>query len=93
MGARGRQRNHFDAYDSFRILGHNEPDMRKTRDIFKRLCAPHDSRPSSYASECRRQLDVMRGNLRKRESLEDATFADGFDFDDMVTAVILFYDF
>lgn len=26
IGASGRQRNHFDAYDSFRILKHNEPD-------------------------------------------------------------------
>lgn len=67
--------------------------MRKTRDIFKRLRARRNSRPSSYASECRRQLDVMRGNLRKRKILGDTTFADRFDFDDMVTTVSSFYDF
>ena len=31
IGANGRQRNNFDAYDSFRILRHNKPDMRKVR--------------------------------------------------------------
>ncbi|MCE2497642.1 MAG: nucleotidyl transferase AbiEii/AbiGii toxin family protein [Nitrosopumilaceae archaeon] len=93
IGSSGRQRNHFDAYDSFRILKHNEPDMRRTRDIFKELCGRHKSRPSVYASECRRQLDAMRKNSKKRASLEETAFADEFDFNAMVATVNSFYDF
>ena len=93
IGSSGRQRNHFDAYDSFRILRYNKPDMKRARDIFGVLCARHKSRPSSYAAECRHQLDAMLGNPRKRASLEETAFAGRFDFDDMVRTVKLFYDF
>ena len=48
VGSSGRQRNHFDAYDSFRILKYNKPDMKRTRDIFKTLCTKRKSMPSSY---------------------------------------------
>ena len=92
IGANGRQRNNFDAYDSFRILMHNKPDMRKVRDIFKMLCR-HKSSPSSHAAECRRHLDAMRGNPNKRRILEEPAFAESFDFDDMVKTVNSFYDF
>ena len=93
IGSSGRQRNHFDAYDSFRILRYNKPDMKRTRDIFKTLCAKRKSMPSSYAAECRRHLDAMHGNGKKRASLEETAFAERFDFDDMVMTVNSFYDF
>ena len=93
IGSSGRQRNHFDAYDSFRILKYNKPDMKRTRDIFKTLCAKRKSMPSSYAAECRRHLDAMHGNGKKRASLEETAFAERFDFDDMVMTVNSFYDF
>ena len=93
IGSSGRQRNHFDAYDSFRILKYNKPDMRKTRDIFKVLCAKRKSGTSFHAAECRRRLDAMHGNAKKRASLEETAFAGRFDFDDMVVTVNSFYDF
>lgn len=90
IGSSGRQRNQFDAYDSFMILKHGRPDMRKTRDIFKILCGY--TSVSTYATECRRHLGAMRKNDKKRKKLENSTFEE-FDFDDMITTVESFYDF
>ena len=93
IGSSGRQRNHFDAYDSFRILKYNESDMKKVRGIFEMLCARHNSRPRAYAAECMSQLDAMQRNVRKRRSLEETTFTGRFSFDAMIEAVKSFYEF
>ena len=93
IGSSGRQRNHFDAYDSFRLLQYNRPDMKKVRSIFKKWCTKRGSRPRDYAAECRRQLDTMLGNVRKRASLEETAFAGDFSFDNMVHEVKSFYEF
>ena len=93
IGSSGRQRNHFDAYDSFRILQYNRPDMKKVRFIFKGWCTKRGSRPRDYAAECMRQLDTMLGNVRKRASLEETAFSGDFSFDNMVHEVKLFYEF
>ena len=90
IGASGRQRNQFDAYDSFMMLRHGRPDMRKTRDIFKTLCGHRSA--SSYAAECRRHLAAIRKNGKKRQKLEGAAFEE-FDFEDMIATVESFYDF
>lgn len=93
IGASGRQRNHLDAYDSLRLLGYGKPDMKMVRDIFKILCAKHNSEPRDYAAGCKRQLDAMLRNSRKRASLKETVFARSFSFDDMVRTVRSFYEF
>lgn len=94
IGSSGRQRNHFDAYDSFMIFKYGRPDMKKARGIFKELCARHSSGPSTYAAECRRHLDVMLGNNKKRESLAETAFTeDTISFDAMIEEVKSLYNF
>ena len=93
IGARGRQRNQFDAYDSFRIHTSNQLDMKKARSIFKRLCERHHSSPHDYTEKCRKQLDTMLGNRNKKRQLEEIVLAGDFDYDEMISRVKSFYDF
>ncbi len=93
IGSTARQRNQFDAYDSFRIFKCNKMDMKKARNIFETLCERRNTKLHVYASECRHQLDTMLKNTKKREKLEDAAFEGSLDFDAMVNTVKSFYDF
>lgn len=93
IGSNTRQRKHFDAYDSFRMFQSNKIDMKKARELFEKRCANYVPGPGAYAEECRRCLDAMLGDGKKRTKLEEATFAGGFDFDAMVNEVKSFYGF
>ncbi len=93
IGSSGRQRNHFDAYDAFRMLKNNDPDMKKVRGLFKKQCTKPNSNPRSHAAECISQLDAMLKNTGKRTSLEETAFGGDFSFDTMVDSVKSFYNF
>ena len=90
----GRQRNHFDAYDAFSIFNNVWLDMKEARTIFNERCWRHKSDPRDYIGECRRQLDTMLRNDRKRASLTETMFSgDRFSFETMIDKTKSFYDF
>jgi len=94
IGSSGRQRNHFDAYDSFRIFKNNKLDMKAAKSIFELLCERHKSKPSDYIKGCRHQLDAMLKNDGKRANLENTIFRkDLFSFDTMIEEVKSLYSF
>lgn len=94
IGSSGRQRNHFDAYDALSIFNSVELNMREARTIFNERCRRHKSDPRDYIRECRRHLDTMLRNDRKRTSLAETIFpGDRFSFEEMVDETKLFYDF
>lgn len=93
IGSNTRQRKHFDAYDSFMMFQSNRIDMKKARRLFETRCANYAPGPGAYAEECRRFLDAMLGDDKKRTKLEETAFAGSFDFDAMVNAVKSLYDF
>ena len=92
IGADGRQRNHFDAYDAFGIFKHGPPNMRKARCFFKKMCRRKPN-IQDYVEECRRQLDTMLKNDKKRTRLEQISFVGDVDFDTMIEKVKSFYNF
>ena len=71
----------------------NRIDMKKARRLFETRCANYAPGPGAYAGECRRRLDAMLGDDKKRTKLEETAFAGSFDFDAMVNAVKSLYDF
>ena len=93
IGAQGRQRNNFDAYDAYRITRHNKVDWKKARRIFEEMVAKSNKRPSEYVEHCTRHLDSMLGNPNKRKSLERVMFAEPLDFEAMIRAVKSLYRF
>lgn len=94
IGSSGRQRNHFDAYDAFSIFNNVGLDMKEARTIFNERCWRHKSDPRDYIGECRRQLDAMLRNDRKRASLAETMFSgDRFSFETMIDRIRSFYDF
>ncbi|MGI0102637.1 MAG: nucleotidyl transferase AbiEii/AbiGii toxin family protein [Nitrosotalea sp.] len=94
IGARGRQRNNFDAYDVYRICKNNKVDWKKTKGIFDAIVTKSGKKPSDYIAECRRQLDTMLSNERKQINLTNVIFDSGsFDFKSMISDVKSRYDF
>ena len=93
IGSNTRQRKHFDAYDSFMMFQSNKIDMKKARSLFETRCANYVPGPGAYVEECRRCLDTMLRDGKKRTKLEETAFAGGFDFDAMINEVKSFYDF
>ena len=93
IGSKTRQRKHFDADDSFMIFRSNRIDMKKARRLFEARCANYVPGPGAYVDECRRYLDAMLRNDKKRTKLEETAFAGGFDFGTMINEVKSLYDF
>lgn len=94
IGSSGRQRNHFDAYDALSIFNSVALNMKEAKAIFNERCRRHKSDPRDYTGECRRQLDAMLRNDRKRASLAETIFSgDRFSFEVMVDGTKSLYDF
>lgn len=93
IGSKTRQRRHFDAYDCFMMFRFNKMDMKRARSLFETRCDNYAPGPRAYVEECRRYLDVMLRDDRKKAKLEEAAFAEGFNFDAMIDEVKSFYDF
>lgn len=94
IGSSGRQRNHFDAYDALSIFDSVGLDLKEARIIFNERCWRHKSDPRDYIGKCRRQLDTILRNDRKRASLAETIFSvDRFSFETMIDATKSFYDF
>ncbi len=94
IGASGRQRNQFDAYDSMRIAESNPRlDWRVAKTIFEEKVRRHKAKPGPYVQECRHQLDAMLKNPGKRSKLQDTVFRSDFGFDRMIETVKSMYDF
>ena len=93
IGAQGRQRNNFDAYDAYRITRHNKIDWKKARRIFGEMVTKSNKRPSEYVENCMRHLDSMLGNPNKRKNLERIMFAEPLDFEGMIRTVKSLYRF
>jgi hypothetical protein len=92
------KRNHFDAYDTLRIVDNNPGiDWKLVRKIFasrveKHSVKGHMLKPSEHVKICRKQLDTMKLNSNKRSGLASVVFKKDFDFDKMVEAVKTLYD-
>lgn len=94
IGDSSRIRNHFDAYDAFRICNNNKIDWKKTKSLFEEAVKQSRKKPSDYVQECRRMLDTIKKHAGKRKRLADTVFhSDDFDFDDMIDTVKSYYDF
>lgn len=96
IGARGRQRNHFDAYDAYKIQLHNANTInwKKAKQLFETQVLRRKAEPARYVEECRHQLHAMLSNRKKMRSISDTLFAPGgFDFGQMVQTVSQFYAF
>lgn len=94
IGSKGRQRNHFDAYDAMRMVRNNKLDWNLAKQVFDTMAKRHKVNSSDYIKECLHQLDAMLKNDGKRESLESTVFRkDSFDFDEMVRKVKSLYAF
>lgn len=95
IGASGRQRNQFDAYDAMMIVEDNSKklDWRVARDIFEEKVLRHNAKFGPYVEECRHQLDAMLRNPGKRSKLQDTAFHPDFSFDRMVETVKSMYAF
>ncbi len=94
IGDSSRIRNHFDAYDVFRICNNNKVDWKKTKALFKAATIQAKKKPSEYIMECRRMLDTIKIHEGKRNSFADTLFhSDDLDFDDMINTVKSYYDF
>ena len=68
-------------------------DMKRARSLFETRRDNYAPGPRAYVEECRRYLDVMLRDDRKKAKLEEAAFAEGFNFDAMIDEVKSFYDF
>lgn len=94
IGSRGRQRNHFDAYDALKISRTSKMDMKLARRLFDTLAERHGVKASAHIRECHHQLDAMLRNAGKKTDLENTAFGkDSFDFGMMVREVKSLYDF
>lgn len=94
IGATGRQRNNFDAYDVHRICKNNKINWKKTKKIFEEVVIKSGGNPSKYIQECRHQLDTMLSNPRKQTNLTNVIFnSNSFDFKLMIEDVKAKYDF
>lgn len=94
IGARGRQRNNFDAYDVYRICKNNKVDWKKTKGIFEKMVTKSGKKTAEYIAECRHQLGTMLSNERKKINLTNVIFdSSTFDFESMVSDVKSRYDF
>ena len=94
IGDSSRIRNHFDAYDAFRICNNNNVNWQKTKSLFENKIKQARKNPSEYIIECRRMLDTIKVHKGKRSSFGDTLFhSDDFDFDDMIDTVKSYYDF
>ncbi len=82
IGSRGRQRNHFDAYDIYRICKNNKIDWNKEKRIFSNIIKRTGKSLSEYSSECISQLDAIKRNDGKRTSFQNIVFDNNsFEFD------------
>lgn len=92
------KRNHFDAYDSLRIVDNNRSvDWKLVRKLFaaraeKHSVKGHVMKTSEHVKECKKQLDTMKLNSNKRTGLTSVVFKKDFDFDRMVDTVKMLYD-
>jgi predicted nucleotidyltransferase component of viral defense system len=95
IGALGRQRNNFDAYDVYRICHNNSVNWKKTKNIFEKVVEKSGKRMmQKHIDECIRHLDTMLLNVNKRKNLTDVLFDPrSFDFGEMVSFVKSTYDF
>lgn len=95
IGANGRQRNNFDAYDVYRICNKNKINWKKTKSVFETIVEKSEKRKTKeYIDECRHQLDAMLKNESKQSNLVTVLFnAKSFNFEDMVSFVKSKYDF
>ncbi len=94
IGAIDRQRNHFDAYDAYRICKNNKIDWNKEKAIFSRIIEKSGKTLSKHSSECKKQLDAIKKNQGKRTSFLNIVFDnDSFDFDKLIDDVKLLYQF
>ncbi|KEQ57435.1 Nucleotidyl transferase of unknown function protein [Marine Group I thaumarchaeote SCGC RSA3] len=96
IGATGRQRNNFDAYDVLRICNENATkiDWSLTREIFYEIIVKSGKKVNKYIDECRHQLQTMLDNPNKKSNLENVIFnSDSFDFEYMINFVKSVYDF
>ena len=94
IGASGRQRNQFDAYDAMRIVENNPGvDWGLTREIFEEKVTRHKARFAAYVKECKHKLTSMISNAGKKDQLEGTVFQRDFKFERMVERVASMYDF
>ena len=94
IGARGRQRNHFDAYDAYRICKNNKIDWKKEKRIFTNVIKKTRKPVSEYSSECMAHLDAIKRNGNKRASFQNIVFDNGsLEFDRLIDDVKLLYQF
>lgn len=96
IGAVGRQRNNFDAYDVLRICNNNieKIDWNLTQGIFEEIVEKSGKKTNEYIKECRHQLDTMLGHKNKQANLQDVMFnSESFNFKSMIETVKLAYDF
>ena len=96
IGDSSRIRNHFDAYDAYRICNNNSVDWKKTKQLFNNSVKQHTKKtPTMYIeNDCRRMLDTIKKHDGKRKSFSDTLFhSDDFDFDEMIDTVKSYYDF
>lgn len=95
MGASGRQRNQFDAYDAMRIAESNSKrlDWRVAKSVFEEKVRRHNAKFGPYVEECNHQLDAMLRNPGKRSRLQNTVFNPDFSFDRMVETVTSMYAF
>lgn len=94
IGDTSRIRDHFDAYDAYRICKNNQIDWSKERKLFTETVKKAGKKPKEYITECRRMLDTIKKHDGKRKGLYNTLFkSDDFDFDQMIDTVKSFYDF
>lgn len=94
IGANGRQRNNFDAYDVYRICLNNKINWKLEKRIYETIVVKSKNVPKKYTENCRHQLDTMLTNPNKQKNLTKVLFnADSFDFNKMIEHVKSVYDF
>ena len=96
IGAQGRQRNNFDAYDVQRICDNNAEniDWDLTKEIFTEIVVKSKNKPSKYIEECRAHLHSMLSNKGKQQNLQNVMFnSEEFNFESMIENVKSVYDF
>ena len=96
IGANGRQRNNFDAYDVQRICNNNEGniDWDLTKEIFIEIVKKSGKVPDEYIVACKKYLHSMLSNNNKKGNLENVMFnSDKFNFESMIENVTSVYDF
>lgn len=96
IGATGRQRNNFDAYDVQRICNYNVDsiDWNLTKEIFTEMVEKSGKKTSKYIEECKGHLHSMLSNKNKKQNLENVMFnSEEFNFESMIENVKSVYDF